>query len=156
MAATSPTPRARRAGSAARSAACSRSTASILATTPDLPGRRRPGCRVDVGPPPRTRVKSDRRRPWDRPAPAAPGRRRRGSAPIRSALVSKTRHLDPSAVWHGTCRTWRVMCRTSADLKQEILRYVRAHTESAETPEGIARWWLARQRFEDAIEAVLV
>jgi hypothetical protein len=73
-----------------------------------------------------------------------------------SALVSKTRHLDPSAVWHGTCRTWRVMCRTSADLKQEILRYVRAHTESAETPEGIARWWLARQRFEDAIEAVLV
>ncbi len=51
-------------------------------------------------------------------------------------------------------RTW--MCRTSADLKQEILRYVRAHAQSAETPEGIARWWLARQRFEDAIEVVLV
>jgi hypothetical protein len=46
------------------------------------------------------------------------------------------------------------MCRTSADLKQEILRYVRAHGQSAETPEGIARWWLARQRFEDAIDAV--
>ena len=48
------------------------------------------------------------------------------------------------------------MCRTPADLKQEILRYVRAHAQSAETPEGIARWWLARQRFEDAVEVVLV
>lgn len=48
------------------------------------------------------------------------------------------------------------MCRTSTDLKQEILRYVRAHTQSAETPEGVARWWLARQRFEDAIDVVLV
>ena len=42
------------------------------------------------------------------------------------------------------------------NLKQEILRYVRAHAQSAETPEGIARWWLARQRFEDAIEVVQV
>ena len=48
------------------------------------------------------------------------------------------------------------MCRTPADLKQEILRYVRAHAHSAETPEGIARWWLTRQRFEDAIEVVQV
>ena len=46
------------------------------------------------------------------------------------------------------------MCQTPAHLKQEILRYVSAHPQSAETPEGIARWWLPRQRFEDAVEAV--
>jgi hypothetical protein len=46
------------------------------------------------------------------------------------------------------------MCQGSCDLKQEILRYVQRHPRSAETPEGIARWWLSRQRFDDAIEAV--
>jgi hypothetical protein len=46
------------------------------------------------------------------------------------------------------------MCKTATDLKQEILRYVRAHAHSAETPEGIARWWLTRQRFEDTMEMV--
>jgi hypothetical protein len=46
------------------------------------------------------------------------------------------------------------MSKTSADIKQEILRYVRAHAHSAETPEGVARWWLARQRFEDTIGMV--
>ena len=59
--------------------------------------------------------------------------------------------------WHDACLTPRSeehMCQTSAQLKQEILRYVRAHPQSAETPDGIARWWLARQRFEDAVEAV--
>lgn len=45
-------------------------------------------------------------------------------------------------------------CNATGDLKQEILRYVRTHASSAETPEGIARWWLARQRFEDAVERV--
>lgn len=48
------------------------------------------------------------------------------------------------------------MSRTLRELKDEILRYVCAHAQSAETPEGIARWWLARQRFEDAVENVLV
>jgi hypothetical protein len=46
------------------------------------------------------------------------------------------------------------MCQGRADLKREILRYVERHPRSAETPEGIARWWLSRQRLEEAIDAV--
>lgn len=46
------------------------------------------------------------------------------------------------------------MSQPCYDLKREILRYVERHPRSAETPEGIARWWLSRQRFEEAIEAV--
>jgi hypothetical protein len=46
------------------------------------------------------------------------------------------------------------MCQASCDVKQAILRYVERHPRSAETSEGVARWWLTRQRFEDAIETV--
>jgi hypothetical protein len=46
------------------------------------------------------------------------------------------------------------MSHAPCDLKGEILRYVERHPRSAETPEGIARWWLSRQRLEEAIEAV--
>jgi hypothetical protein len=46
------------------------------------------------------------------------------------------------------------MNHSKAELKREILRYVERHPRSAETPEGIARWWLSRQRLEEAIDAV--
>jgi hypothetical protein len=32
----------------------------------------------------------------------------------------------------------------------EIVRYLRDHSEAADTVEGVARWWLSRQRYEDA------
>ncbi len=35
-----------------------------------------------------------------------------------------------------------------------ILRYISTRPNAAETAEGIARWWLTRQRFEDAKEIV--
>lgn len=36
-------------------------------------------------------------------------------------------------------------------LAGEILRYLREHRQAADTPEGIARWWIKRQRLEDSI-----
>ena len=39
-------------------------------------------------------------------------------------------------------------------LAQEIKRYLRAHPRAADTVEGIAKWWLARQRYEEALKRV--
>jgi Fe2+ or Zn2+ uptake regulation protein len=36
----------------------------------------------------------------------------------------------------------------------EIVRYLRQHAEAADTVEGVARWWLSRQRYEEAIATV--
>lgn len=35
-----------------------------------------------------------------------------------------------------------------------IHRYLSSYPEASETVEGIARWWLARQRYNDSIELV--
>lgn len=35
-----------------------------------------------------------------------------------------------------------------------IERYLSSRPQAAETVEGIARWWLRRQRFEDSVEMV--
>ena len=35
-----------------------------------------------------------------------------------------------------------------------IRRYLAKCPESSETAEGVARWWLARQRYNDALELV--
>jgi hypothetical protein len=37
---------------------------------------------------------------------------------------------------------------------QEILRYLREHPAASDTNEGIAQWWLQRQRLEDALATV--
>lgn len=39
-------------------------------------------------------------------------------------------------------------------LAGEILRYLRAHRHACDTTEGIARWWIKRQRLEDTQERV--
>lgn len=39
-------------------------------------------------------------------------------------------------------------------LAGEILRYLRAHRRAADTPEGIAHWWIKRQRLEDTLVLV--
>lgn len=36
----------------------------------------------------------------------------------------------------------------------EITRYLERRPNAAETVEGLAQWWLARQRFEDSKEIV--
>jgi hypothetical protein len=36
----------------------------------------------------------------------------------------------------------------------EILRYLQAHRGAADTAEGIARWWIARQRLEESVDQV--
>lgn len=36
----------------------------------------------------------------------------------------------------------------------ELARYVTAHPDACDTADGIARWWLARQRLDDARELV--
>jgi hypothetical protein len=35
-----------------------------------------------------------------------------------------------------------------------IKRYLSSCPEASETVEGVARWWLARQRFHDSVELV--
>ena len=35
-------------------------------------------------------------------------------------------------------------------LADEILRYLHGHQQAADTPEGITRWWIKRQRLEDS------
>lgn len=51
-----------------------------------------------------------------------------------------------------------VMCTCDEDdvdaLAAEILRYLHAHRSAADTSEGIARWWIKRQRLEDTLVRV--
>jgi hypothetical protein len=35
-----------------------------------------------------------------------------------------------------------------------ILRYLDAHADAADTVEGIARWWVLRQRYDESLAAV--
>ena len=39
-------------------------------------------------------------------------------------------------------------------IAQEISRYVRTRPDAAETAEGVARWWIARQRMEEPVAIV--
>mgnify|MGYP001432792198 CR=1 FL=1 len=39
-------------------------------------------------------------------------------------------------------------------LSGEILRYLRAHPQAADTVDGIVEWWLPRQRHAEAVERV--
>jgi Fe2+ or Zn2+ uptake regulation protein len=39
-------------------------------------------------------------------------------------------------------------------LRDEILKYLDAHPQAADTVEGIANWWLPRQRYEEDIQKV--
>jgi hypothetical protein len=41
-----------------------------------------------------------------------------------------------------------------AQLKDEILKYLGAHPQAADTVEGIASWWLLRQRYQEEIQKV--
>jgi hypothetical protein len=41
-----------------------------------------------------------------------------------------------------------------ARLSDEILRYLRAHPQAADTVDGIVEWWLPRQRYDEAVDQV--
>lgn len=41
-----------------------------------------------------------------------------------------------------------------ARLAAEVVRYLRRHPGAADTVEGIAEWWVAKQRLEDTLERV--
>lgn len=41
-----------------------------------------------------------------------------------------------------------------ARLAAEVLRYLRRHPGAADTVEGIAEWWVAKQLLEDTLERV--
>ena len=41
-----------------------------------------------------------------------------------------------------------------AQLRDEILKYLAAHPQAADTVGGIANWWLPRQRYEEEIQRV--
>jgi hypothetical protein len=41
-----------------------------------------------------------------------------------------------------------------AQLSDEILCYLRAHPQAADTVDGIVEWWLPRQRHDDAVNRV--
>lgn len=41
-----------------------------------------------------------------------------------------------------------------AQLRDEILKYLRAHPKAADTVEGIGSWWLPRQRYEEDVQRV--
>jgi hypothetical protein len=40
------------------------------------------------------------------------------------------------------------------NLAKVILRYLDAHSDAADTAEGISQWWVARQRYQDSKAAV--
>jgi Fe2+ or Zn2+ uptake regulation protein len=39
-------------------------------------------------------------------------------------------------------------------LANEILRYLREHPQASDNAEGIAKWWIKRQRLEEALHQV--
>ena len=41
-----------------------------------------------------------------------------------------------------------------SDAAAAIERYLSARPQAAETAEGIARWWLVRQRYDDSVDLV--
>ncbi len=41
-----------------------------------------------------------------------------------------------------------------ARLSDEILCYLRAHPQAADTVDGIVGWWLPRQRYDEAVDRV--
>ena len=41
-----------------------------------------------------------------------------------------------------------------ARLSDEILSYLRAHPQAADTVDGIVEWWLPRQRHDEAVDRV--
>ena len=41
-----------------------------------------------------------------------------------------------------------------SDIEQEISRYLEEHMNAADSVDGIARWWLSRQRYEETLERV--
>ena len=41
-----------------------------------------------------------------------------------------------------------------APLSYEILSYLRAHPQAADTVDGIVEWWLPRQRHDEAVDRV--
>lgn len=41
-----------------------------------------------------------------------------------------------------------------APLSDEILGYLRAHPQAADTVDGIVEWWLPRQRYDEAVHRV--
>jgi hypothetical protein len=40
------------------------------------------------------------------------------------------------------------------DLTREILNYLLEHPDAADTPEGIALWWIQRRRYEASVKLV--
>ncbi len=41
-----------------------------------------------------------------------------------------------------------------SDIEQEIIRYLDEHMNAADSVDGIAKWWLSRQRYEETLERV--
>lgn len=42
----------------------------------------------------------------------------------------------------------------SNEIAEQILRYLQKHPKAADSVDGITRWWLRRQRFEESVERV--
>lgn len=39
-------------------------------------------------------------------------------------------------------------------IAEELRHYIKTHPRAADSLEGVAKWWLARQRYEQAVEKV--
>ena len=44
--------------------------------------------------------------------------------------------------------------RRTAALAREIRAYLKAHPNAADSVDGIAKWWLARQRYVEALDEI--
>ncbi len=51
-------------------------------------------------------------------------------------------------------RSAKADCDRTFDPLAEILAYLRAHPNAADSVDGIADWWLSRQRHETGTEAI--
>ena len=75
---------------------------------------------------------------------------------------SKNNKLVRACLWHATCYTNCVISNPLSgqfseeieQIAQQLMQYLDLNAAAKDTREGIAKWWISRQRIEESLKAV--